>query len=118
MLLSCQVGEKAENWMGKPLTSAAMMVHHDGMQTMHYRTTFSFDGDTMRRLKNLAAKWQVSQAEVVRRALSQAESQPSPEKTDPVEALKAYHARGGLNRKTAEAYLCEVREDREQWRAG
>jgi hypothetical protein len=95
-----------------------MMLHHDGMQVMHYRTTFSFDGDTMRRLKNLAAKWQVSQAEVVRRALSQAESPLSPEMADPVMALKAYHARGGLNRKKAEAYLCEVREDREHWRPG
>ena len=95
-----------------------MMVHHDGMQVMHYRTTFSFDRDTMRRLKNLAAKWQVSQAEVVRRALSQAECPPSPEKADPVVALKAYHARGGLNPKKAEAYLSEVREDREHWRPG
>ena len=94
------------------------MLHHDGMQVMQYRTTFSFDGDTMRRLKNLAAKWQVSQAEVVRRALSQAESQRSPEAADPVVALKAYHAKGGLNRKKAEAYLCEVRKDREHWRQG
>jgi len=63
------------------------MAHHHGMQTMGYRTTFAFDGGTMRRLKNQAARWQVSQAEVVRRALS-----------------------------LAEKYLCEVREDRERWR--
>ena len=83
------------------------------MQTMSYRTTFAFDGDTMRRLKNLAARWQVSQAEVVRRALSQAESQAPSDVADP---LKAYHAQGGLDRKQADKYLCEVREDREHWR--
>jgi len=83
---------------------------------MCYRTTFAFDGDTMRRLKNLSARWQVSQAEVVRRALSQAETQAQPAAPDPVEALKAYHAQGGLDSKKAEKYLCEVREDRERWR--
>lgn len=70
----------------------------------------------MRRLKNLSARWQVSQAEVVRRALSQAETQAQPAAPDPVEALKAYHAQGGLDSKKAEKYLCEVREDRERWR--
>ena len=70
----------------------------------------------MRRLKNLSARWQVSQAEVVRRALSQAETQAHPGASDPIEALKAYHAQGGLDWKKAEKYLCEVREDRERWR--
>lgn len=70
----------------------------------------------MRRLKNLAARWQVSQAEVVRRALSQAETQARSDAPDPLEALKAYHAQGGLDRKKAEKYLREVREDRERWR--
>ncbi len=92
------------------------MMHHDGMQAMQYRTTFSFDCDTMRRLKNLAARWQVSKAEVVRRALSQAESQRFPDKSDPMTALKAYHAQGGLDRKKAESYLSEVHEDRKYWR--
>jgi hypothetical protein len=92
------------------------MVHHDGMQTMQYRTTFAFDCDTMRRLKNLASRWRVSKAEVVRRALSQAESHPVTDTSDPITALKAYHAQGGLDRKKAEAYLCEVHEDRKHWR--
>ena len=83
---------------------------------MRYRATFAFDGDTMRRLKNLSSRWQVSQAEVVRRALSQAERQPLPDVTDPVAALEAYHAQGGLAREKAEAYLTEVHEDRKRWR--
>jgi len=92
------------------------MVHHDGMQTMQYRTTFAFDGETMRRLKNLAARWRVSKAEVVRRALSQAEMQRVTDTSDPMTALKSYHAQGGLDRKKAEAYLREVHEDRKRWR--
>ncbi|MEI7900345.1 MAG: hypothetical protein WCK89_08830 [bacterium] len=83
---------------------------------MSYRTTFAFDGATMRRLKNLATRWQVSQAEVVRRALSLAESERPPDAADPLAALKAYHAQGGLDCGKAEAYLREVREDREHWR--
>ena len=88
------------------------------MQTMQYRTTFALDGVTMRRLKNLATRWQVSQAEVVRRALSQAESQRLPGPIDPLEALKAYHLKRGLDHKKAEAYLGTVREDRKHWRQG
>jgi hypothetical protein len=99
------------------LTSMSIMVHHDGMQTMGYRTTFAFDNDTMRRLRNLAARWQVSQAEVVRRALSQAETLECSDAPNPLDALKSYHAHGGLDRGKAEKYLCEVRESRESWRS-
>lgn len=51
------------------------MVSHDGMQTMTHRTTFALDEATAMRLKRLAARWQVSQAEVVRRSVEQAERQ-------------------------------------------
>ena len=44
------------------------------MATMTHRTTFALDETTAHRLKRLAARWQVSQAEVVRRSLEQAES--------------------------------------------
>lgn len=93
------------------------MVHHNGMATMTYRTTFAFDAATMRRLKNLAARWRVSQAEVVRRALSQAEQLPAAGRPDPVALLKALHASGqGLSRKKADAWLAEVHKDRRRWR--
>jgi len=84
---------------------------------MTYRTTFALDSATMRRLKNLAARWGVSQAEVVRRAVSQAEQLPSVGRPDPVAMLKALHASGqGLPRKKADAWLAEVRKDRRTWR--
>lgn len=49
------------------------------MPTMIHRTTFALDDLTAHRLKRLAARWQVSQAEVVRRSLEkteQAETSP------------------------------------------
>jgi predicted transcriptional regulator len=49
------------------------------MAVMTHRTTFSLDAETMRRLKRLAARWQVSQAEVVRRAVAEAETRPDPQ---------------------------------------
>ena len=93
-----------------------MMVCYDGMKTMTYRTTFALDGSTERRLKQLAAYWDVSQAEVVRRAVELVEKQ-----TRATEGagslLRQLHETGDLlAREAAEEYLAEVREDRESWR--
>ena len=49
------------------------MVCDNGMQTMTHRTTFALDEVTAQRLKRLATCWDVSQAEVVRRSVEQAE---------------------------------------------
>jgi hypothetical protein len=83
------------------------------MQTMSYRTTFALDRATADRLKRLASVWQVSQAEVVRRAVAQAEAQSTPANPDPVAMLRELHDSGqGLDPKTARAYMVEVREER------
>lgn len=88
------------------------------MATMTHRTTFALDKATAGRIRRLAARWQVSQAEVVRRAVQQAEGQGTPIRPDPVAMLRELHASGGgLERHKAEAYLAEVYEDRENWRA-
>ena len=85
----------------------------NGMQTMIHRTTFALDGTTASRLRRLSALWQVSQAEVVRRSLEQAEKQAEIHKPDPVAMLRRLHEQGGgLDRAQAEAYLAEVYEDR------
>ena len=83
---------------------------------MTHRTTFTLDDDTVRRLRNLALRWQVSQAEVVRRALSQAESAPDTQRTDTLERLKNYHAAGALDASRANAYVAQARADRRRWR--
>ena len=94
------------------------MVWCHGMAIMTHRATFSFDYGTISRLKNLSIRWRVSQAEVIRRALSQAEEtselalQP-----DPIKMLASLHTAGaGLSKKASDAYLKEVYEDRKKWR--
>ncbi len=83
---------------------------------MKYRTTFSLDAEAIRRLKNLAAYWRVSQAEVVRRALEKAEEEMKREAADPYEMLTSYHDDGTLSKEAAESYLNEVFKDRKHWR--
>jgi predicted transcriptional regulator len=90
---------------------------HDGMPTMTHRTTFALDEATAGRLKHLASLWQVSQAEVVRRAVARAEAESAQATPDPIRMLQDLHANGeGLNPQQAKAYLREVREDRKRWR--
>ncbi|NBV84835.1 MAG: hypothetical protein EBS01_00895 [Verrucomicrobia bacterium] len=85
------------------------------MATMTHRTTFALDGATMTRIKNLATLWKVSQAEVVRRAVSIAQS-PATASSPKNEFEKFLRAGNGLNPKIAGEYLEEVREDRQMWR--
>ena len=87
------------------------------MPTMTHRTTFALDKTTSQRLKRLAVRWRVSQAEVVRRAVAQAESSAAPARPDPVALLRAYHAKGGLDPARAKQWLAEIREGRQRWRS-
>ncbi len=87
------------------------------MNRMSHRTTFALDEATASRLKRLASQWQVSQAEVVRRSLEQAERLGQRGKPDPEALLSALHKTGaGLSAEAAANYLAEVREDRKKWR--
>ena len=93
------------------------MVCHDGMAVMTHRTTFALDGATVRRLKRLASRWKVSQAEVIRRAVAQAEVQPDPLPADPVSMLRQLHqSSDAIDPKKADSYLAEVHADRKRWR--
>ncbi|NDH86398.1 hypothetical protein EBY67_05020 [bacterium] len=62
---------------------------------MTYRKTFALDKETSRRLKTLSSAWNISQAEVVRRAVDHGQ---------------------GLTLEAANSYLSEVTRDREAWR--
>lgn len=74
------------------------------MPTMSHRTTFALDEATASRLKRLAARWQVSQAEVVRRSVEQAEAVALDDQPDPIAMLEALFAKGGgLDAATADA---------------
>jgi predicted transcriptional regulator len=89
----------------------------NGMSTMIHRTTFALDRETVHRLKRLASVWQVSQAEVVRRAVADAAETAQTTRPDPVMMLQKLHeSGGGLAAETAERYLADVRQDRHAWR--
>lgn len=93
------------------------MVCNDGMATMTYRTTFALDEETSKRLKRLATRWNVSQAEVVRRSLEQADKRSEELKPTPAEALRQLFASGqGLDAEKGSAYIAEIYEDRKHWR--
>ncbi len=89
---------------------------NDGMPIMTHRTTFALDDATAQRLKRLAIRWNVSQAEVVRRAVAHSEQAESPPKPDRISLLKAYHAKGGMDPDRADKWLAEIRENRKHWR--
>ena len=93
-----------------------MLVLYAGMAIMIHRSTFALDETTTKRIRSLAALWQVSQAEVIRRAVAHAEAPPP--KPDPVAMLRQLHDSGqGLTATDAQAYLADVRRDRQQWRS-
>lgn len=87
------------------------------MATMTHRTSFALDEGTAQRIKRLATRWNVSQAEVVRRSVEQAEGVGLNPKEDPLQLLKAYHAKGGLDQARADQWITEIDEDRKRWRA-
>ena len=92
------------------------MVQSYGMATMTYRTTFALDNKTIGRLKHLAAAWQTSQAEAVRRAIALADEKTAAE-TDTTALLRAIHKSGSsLAREQGEAYLAEIHANRKGWR--
>jgi|GEM_PF-4518251 hypothetical protein len=64
----------------------------------------------------LARRWNVSRAEVVRRAVEAAESQPN--RRDALSDLKNYHQTGGLSADRANEYLREWNDDRNEWGRG
>jgi Arc/MetJ-type ribon-helix-helix transcriptional regulator len=77
------------------------------MANMTERITLTFDKETRQRLQTLVARWRVSQAEVVRRAVARAE-EAERMASDPVADLLPFHAQGGLDA----GYLEQLQEDR------
>lgn len=92
-----------------------IMVHYYGMAKMNRRTTFALDEETMLRLRKLSAIWHVSQAEVVRKAIKNAESEFNKETEKKLDLLRQYHKREGVKTGIADAYLDEVAENRSSW---
>ncbi|NJL70296.1 MAG: ribbon-helix-helix protein, CopG family [Candidatus Competibacteraceae bacterium] len=80
---------------------------------MTHRTTFALDDSTASRLKRLAARWKVSQAEVVRRSVEKADQAESQSLTAEERIAAAHQLRENLKgRITAEAWIAMVQDAR------
>ncbi len=79
------------------------------------RTSMALDGWTLSALKELAKKWGVSKAEVMRRAVKQARETENREQNlpKPIEALDWLQNGGGLTVKEAEGFRKEVQAERQ-----
>ncbi len=94
------------------------MVYHDGMALMNKRTTFALDEETVKRLQKMARLLHISQAEVVRKAVEEAEITFNQQKQKKLLILEQYLRTKGLKPETADAYLKEVAENRLEWVRG
>jgi len=84
------------------------------------RTSMALDAWTIQALKELSEKWNISKAEVLRRAVRQLKEKAEAEEQiiSPLEALEWLQNGGGLVAEDAEAFRTEVianREARKAW---
>jgi hypothetical protein len=85
------------------------------MANMTHRTTYALDEPTVARIRALAAQWNVSQAEVIRRVVAQAAAPPRPNPSHMLDEL--LRDGGGISVEAAEGYLAQARDARREWRA-
>jgi predicted transcriptional regulator len=78
------------------------------------RTSMALDGGTLLALSQLAERWGVSKAEVMRRAVRRAKEEAEREAAQPapLEALEWLQEGGGLSIQEAEAFRKEVQSER------
>ena len=79
------------------------------------RTSMALDSMTLSAINFLAEKWEVSKAEVMRRAIKKAKEDADlkEQQPKPIEALDWLQKGGGLTVREAEAFRREVRAERE-----
>jgi hypothetical protein len=82
------------------------------------RTSFALDGETIRVLQELAERWRVSQAEVVRRAVRAAAEADRSDSVGLTDRLARYRDAGRMTAEAAEAYLGQLAGDRAGWERG
>ncbi|MFP3960344.1 MAG: ribbon-helix-helix protein, CopG family [Spirochaetaceae bacterium] len=85
------------------------------MTRTKHRTSFALDATTIERLRVLSRRWNVSQAEVIRRAIELAAERAELHDNAVRERLAEYRAQGRLDSRDADGYLRQVAEDRAEW---
>lgn len=85
-----------------------------GMAKMTIRSTFALDPETVSALDHLAERWDVSKSEVVRRIVQTAAIiDETDAASDALAALGQLQERLALTEEQAEAWIREVRTERE-----
>jgi hypothetical protein len=79
------------------------------------RTSMALDDWTVRTLKDLSEKWNISKAEVIRRSIRQLQQQTELKERapSPLEALEWLQSGGGMVAEEAEKFRSEVKAERE-----
>ena len=79
------------------------------------RTSMALDQGTLKALKDLASRWGISKAEVMRRAVRKAkeEADREAEQPKPLQALDWLQDGGGLNVQEAATFRKEVQAERQ-----
>jgi hypothetical protein len=83
-----------------------------GMARTAIKSTYALDVETVRKLDQLAARWQVSKSEVLRRAIKTAASEDLPPPLKPLEAFRKLQQSLQLNKPQVEKWTREVRRER------
>lgn len=87
------------------------------MAKMTIRSTFALDPDTVDSLARLASHWQVSKSEALRRAVNAASTvEDLDAASDAIEALDELQRLLGLDEEKAEAWIRQIRAEREAGR--
>lgn len=92
--------------------------HNYGMNTSKHRTSFALDDETIRILLQLAERWRVSQAEVVRRVVRRAADEEQTDAQRLLDGLSGYRERKLLSPDEADRYLGVVAAERAGWERG
>jgi len=88
------------------------------MSLSKQRTSFALDSETIQLLQRLSGQWNVSQAEVVRRAVRIAAQEERADTGRLRHRLTKYQNEGRINLEEAERYLGEVAAERAGWERG
>lgn len=92
------------------------------MGKMNVRATYALDQETAQRIKRLARRWGVSQAEVIRRSVAQAAANAAGDVLTPAEVVAHYvnhpPARSRAQTRELVASLRQLRREDDARRAG
>ena len=86
--------------------------YHFLMATITVKSTYSLDVESVRKLEDLAKRWNTSKSGALRRAIQSAAKQARSDHNEALDALDRLQAKLALDRESARAWADEVRQER------